>query len=85
MERSYNRKNYLPPKNNNWVPKKAPQDRRPPNQLESTNMVEEVLPYCRPCEALHEEATCYVACKILEKGLLETTNKAANVQETLST
>ena len=37
MERSYNRQKNLPPKNNNWVPKKAPQDRRPPitnwNQL----------------------------------------------------
>ena len=37
-------------------------------------MVDDAIPYCRPCEALHEEATCYVACKILEKGLPETSD-----------
>ena len=34
-------------------------------------MVKEVIPYCRPCEALHEESTCYMAHQILRHGLLE--------------
>ena len=34
-------------------------------------MFEEVIPYCRACEALHEESTCYTAHQILEHGLPE--------------
>ena len=32
-------------------------------------MVQEVIPYCRPCDSLHEESSCYVACRILEQGI----------------
>ena len=32
-------------------------------------MVEEIIPYCKPCEAIHEESTCYMARQILEHGL----------------
>ena len=34
-------------------------------------MVQEVILYCRPCDSLHEEASCYVACRILEQGIPE--------------
>ena len=70
VERARTSQNNFPPKGN-WVPKKAPQDRRPPNQLDPINMIEEVIPYCTACESLHEESTCYMACQILEHGLLE--------------
>ena len=32
-------------------------------------MVQEVIPYCRPYESLHEESSCYVARRILEQGI----------------
>ena len=61
MERSNSNKKNFQPKGN-WVPKKAPyKDNNLPNQLNTTNMVKEVIPYCRPCDSLHEEASCYVA------------------------
>ena len=34
-------------------------------------MVQEVIPYYRPCDSLHEEASCYVAQRILEQGIIE--------------
>ena len=34
-------------------------------------MVQEVIPYCRPCDSHHEEANCYVAQRILEQGIIE--------------
>ena len=34
-------------------------------------MVQEVIPYCRPCDSLHEESSCYVAWQILEQGISE--------------
>ena len=37
-------------------------------------MAEEVIPYCKPCEALHEESTCYMARQILEHGLPESSD-----------
>ena len=73
MERAQTSQKSFPPKGN-WVQKKAPQDKRPPNQLDPINMVEEVIPYCRPCEALHEEYTCYIARQILEHGLPESSD-----------
>ena len=30
---------------------------RIPNQLDSTNLVDEVIPLCRPCDQLHPEST----------------------------
>ena len=68
MEIAQTSQKNFPPKGN-WVQKKAPQDKRPPNQLDSTNMVEEVIPYCRPCEPLHEYSTCYMAYQILVHSL----------------
>ena len=70
MERARTSQNNFPPKGN-WVHKKAPQNKRPPNQLDPIDMVEEVIPYCKPCEALHEESTYYMAYQILEHGLPE--------------
>ena len=29
------------------------------------------MPYCRPCDALHEESACYIARQILEQGMPE--------------
>jgi hypothetical protein len=55
--------------------KGSPQDQRPPNQLETTNMVnEEAPPFCRACEDFHEESTCPIFCQINEQGLPETNN-----------
>ena len=65
VERDRTSQNNFPPKGN-WVPKKGP-----PNQLDPINMVEEVIPYRKACEALHEESTCYMARQILEHGLPE--------------
>ena len=45
VERARTSQNNFPPKGN-WVPNKPLQDRRPPNQLDPINMVEEVIPYC---------------------------------------
>ena len=60
MERSHSIQKHFPPKSNQ-VPKKAPyKDNNLPNQLDTTNVVQEVIPFCRPCDSLHEEASCYV-------------------------
>ena len=68
MERAQTSQKNFPPKGN-WVQKKAPREKRPPNQLDSTNMVEEVISYCRPYEALHKESTYYMVRQILEHGV----------------
>ena len=63
-----NHKNFQP--KSHWAPKKSPyKDNNLPNQLDITNVVQEVIPYCRPCDSLHEESSCYVACQILEQGI----------------
>ena len=52
--------------------KKAPhQEPRIQNQLDSANMVEEVIQWCRPYEKFHEESTCYVENQVMEQGLPE--------------
>ena len=72
MERAQPNQKKFSPKGS-WVQKKTyQQDKRPPNQLESANMVEEVMPYCRLCDALHEDSACYIARQILELGMPET-------------
>ena len=53
VERTQTSQKNFPPKGN-WVQKKASQDKIPPNQLDPINMVEEAIPYCKPCEDLHE-------------------------------
>ena len=61
MEISNSNEKIFNPKGN-WVPKKALyKDNNLPNQLDTTNVVQEMIPYCRPFDSLHEEASCYVA------------------------
>jgi len=63
MDRSQNNRFQPRPNNEKWKKKGPPQDQRPPNQLESNNVVnEEIPPFCRACEDLHEESTCPVFC-----------------------
>jgi hypothetical protein len=72
MERSRSQNNRFQPRPNNerWQKKGPPKDQRPPNQLESNNVVnEEISPFCRACEDFHEESTCPVFCQINEHGL----------------
>ena len=50
MERNNEPENFQL-KHNQMYKKKAPQQEpRIPNQLNSTNLVEEVIPWCRPCD-----------------------------------
>ena len=61
MERSYSNKRSFHPKGNQ-VPKKITyKDNNISNKLDTTNVVQEVIPYYIPCDSLHEEASCYVA------------------------
>jgi hypothetical protein len=55
MERSHNNR-FQPRKNNDWWQRKnSPQDKIPPNQLESNNVVqEEAPPFYRTCEDFHD-------------------------------
>jgi hypothetical protein len=79
MER--NNANRFQPRQNNekWQKRGPPQDQRPPNQLEATNMVnDEAPPFCRACEDFHEESTCPVFCQINEQGLPGTSNYVGN-------
>ena len=71
MERSNsNQKNFQP--KGNWIFEKAPYKyNNLPNQLDTTNVVREVFLYCIPCDSLHEEGSCYVACLILEHRIPE--------------
>jgi hypothetical protein len=53
---------------NDKLPKIPPQDQRPPNPFESTNLVEnQAIPYCRPCGQFHEESTCEVFLHIYDE------------------
>ena len=62
--------------------KKAPQqERRSPNQLDSANMVEEVLQRCRPCEQFYQEITCYVANLVMEHGIPKVSSQETNSSE----
>ena len=60
----------FPPKVN-WQRKAPNHEQRPPHQLESTDMVETYTPFCRACEDLHEESSCYYACYVQEHGFPE--------------
>ena len=74
MERSQNNRFQNKP-NKDWQRKGSPQDQRPPNPLDSTNMVqEEAPPYCWACRDFHDEASCHVFIQINEQGLQETNN-----------
>ena len=53
-----NQRSFQPRPNQEWKKKYSPQGQSHPNQLETNNMVDEVPPYCKPCEEFHEEYTC---------------------------
>ena len=56
--------------------KKSPQqESRIPNQLDSTNLVEEVIPWCRPCDQFHQESTFYIEKQVIEHGMAEVSNQ----------
>jgi len=67
---------FLPRKNNErWQRKVPPRDQMPPNQLETTNMVQrESPPFFRSCEYFHEDSTCPILYHMNEKGFLEINN-----------
>ena len=50
---------------------KKTQEPRIPNQLDSVNLVEDEIPFCRPCSQFHQESTCYIANQVMEHGLPE--------------
>jgi hypothetical protein len=59
MERSKNSRQQHKP-NDKWPRRPPPNDQRPPNPFESTNLVNHhSIPY-RPCGEFHEESTCLV-------------------------
>jgi hypothetical protein len=54
--------------NDKWPKRPPPQDQRPPNPFESTNLVDhQAIPYCRPCGQFHEESTCQVFLHICDE------------------
>ena len=58
------------PKPNQMYQKKT-QEPWIPNQLDSVNLVEDAIPFCRPCSQFHQESTCYIANQVMEHGLPE--------------
>ena len=72
MEKSQNNRFQSKP-NKDWQ-RKGPQDQRPPNLLDSANLVqEEVPPYCRVCKDLHEKSCCFRFRQINDQSLPEST------------
>jgi len=58
---------FHPKRNEKWQKKAPSQEQRPPNPLESTNLVDhQAIPFCRPCEDFHEESTCPYYLQICE-------------------
>ena len=81
LERNNGPRNFQP-KQNQVYQKKAPQQEpRIPNQLDSTNLVEEVIPWCRPCDQFHQESTCYIANQVIEHGIPEVNNQETTSSE----
>ena len=60
-ERNNGPRNFQPKQNQVYQRRFPQQEPRIPNQLDSTNLVEEVIPWCRPCEQFHQESACYIA------------------------
>lgn len=54
--------------NNQWPRRNPPNDQRPPTPLESANMIDEHVHFCRTCESFHEESPCAFVGKNTEKG-----------------
>ena len=48
---------------------------RPPNPLDSANLVDEAPPYCRVCNTLHEEVTCHVVKRIIDSRMEGASNQ----------
>ena len=69
MEKNNGPRNFYPKQNQIYQNKFPQQEPRIPNQLDSSNMVEEVIPWCRPYEQFHQESTCYVANQVMEHGI----------------
>jgi hypothetical protein len=67
--------------NDKWPKKPPPQDQRPPNPFESTNLVDhQAIPYCRPCGQFLEESTCQVFLHLCdEMGPYRAENEQVNM------
>ena len=50
LERNNGPRNFQPKQNQVYQRKFPEQEPRIPNKLDSTNLVDEVIPWCRPCE-----------------------------------
>ena len=74
LERNNGPRNFQPKQNQVYQKKFPQQEPRIPNQLDSTNLVDEVIPWCRPCEQFHPESTCYIANQVIEHGMAEVSN-----------
>ena len=81
LERNNGPRNFQPRQNQMYQKKFPQQEPRIPNQLDSANLVEEVTPWCRPCEQFHQESTCYVANQVMEHGLPEISNQETTSSE----
>ena len=44
-------------------------------------MVEELFPWCRPCEQFHQETSCYVANQVMEHGLPEVSSQETTLSD----
>ena len=62
--------------NNPWLKRNPPTVQRPPNPLESTNMV--FQSFCRPCQCFHDEESCAIAKNILNDEFT-TTREQINI------
>ena len=74
-----NRSHHKP--NDKWKKRPSPQEQRPPNPFESTNLVDhQVIPYCRPCGEFHEESTCQIFLEICdEEGFSNSEHEQVNM------
>ena len=81
MERNNGPRNFQPRQNQMYQKKFPQQELRIPNMLDLANMVEELIPWCRPCEQFHQESTCYVANQVMEHGLPKVSNQETNSSE----
>jgi hypothetical protein len=80
MERDQaNRSHHKP--NDKWPKIPPPQEQRPPNPFESTNLVNhQVIPYYRPCGEFHEELICPIFREICgEEGFSQSKNEQVNM------
>jgi hypothetical protein len=68
MERAQANRSYHKP-NDKCQNRPSPQEQRPPNPFESTNLVDhQIIPYCKPCGQFHEESTCQIFLQVCNEG-----------------